>query len=173
MPLNSIRELPEEVRDVITSEEYVLGDQTLYDRFGLSGKQIVAYGIIFRDILLGRRQPTELLDLVSRLPDADTFDPCALALAIALTRLWPLSFYLKGVDIMIRRLGGRVPEVVPQPLPVSRTTAHNNPDEFLQGTAREILVRQKQFGELYITHKPLKDIDGRLKAPSANNWLQD
>ena len=169
MPIASIRDLPLDVREEISDEKYMAVDDELYCQFQLNGAQIAVYGQAFVDILLGQRKTTELLELLSRMPDANRVDVRGLALAMALRRLWPVSYYLKDLEILIRRLGGRVPEEKPQP----RAAAAEEVAEVLFGTARDILQAYHAYTEYYLTKKPMRMTDGRLKAPTATNWLQD
>lgn len=169
MPANSIRDLPKEVRDEISDEKYIAIEDALYEKFGLDGEQIIAYGNAVLDVILGRRPTTDFPALLSRLPRAAALDLRALALETALQRFWPISYYLKDVDILVSRLGGRIPQGKPS-RPVATASAG---DAFIQGTAQEILSRNRNFSELYITQKPIKDSDGRLRAPNITNWLSD
>ncbi|MEK7584408.1 MAG: hypothetical protein AAB490_04120, partial [Patescibacteria group bacterium] len=171
MPFARIRDLPPDIREEITDEKYIAIEEGIYDEFSLNGAQITVVGRAFVDILLGKRKATQLLELLSKMPNAETVDVRGVALALALKRLWPVSYFIPDVDIMIRRLGGRVPEEKPQ-LRAAVTEGEETADVIF-GAARDILQADHAYNEYYLTKKPMRMADGRLKAPTATNWLQD
>lgn len=173
MALSSIRELPLEVREEITDEKYLKIEQSIYDTFDLDGRQIEVLSMAFKNIVLGRYPATDLLLLLSRMPGAQRIDLRALTLEFALKRFWPISFFLKDVDMLITRLGGRVPSPVQPPMAPTTDDEGSTSGEWERSTAREMLLKNRQYHELYLTQKPMHDAEGRLKAPSVSNWLAD
>src|SRR3989338_10671432 len=137
MPFASIRDLPPDIREEITDEKYIAIEEGIYDAFGLNGAQIAVVGHAFVDILLGKKKATQLLELLSKMPDAESTSVRGVALAFALKRLWPVSYFIPDVDIMIRRLGGRMPEEKPQPRAV--VAEGEETADVVFGAARDIL----------------------------------
>lgn len=176
MPYSSVAALPLNVRNVLTQDSDVETNRAIRAAFFLDQDQFDAMLDIVLGIILGKFAVLELPQRLASIPRANTLDIRALALRIAIDKLWPLQEFLKSVDVLINRLGGRLP--APMPLPAENASTDDDesdvPDlSVQQGPAKEIIQANKAFTDLYITQKPIRDSEGRLKAPTLNNWLQD
>ncbi len=183
MPFDSLKTLPPAVREELLDDKYVAFFDTLYASYGLTGVQVAVYGDIVRDIIFKKRPVLDFSELLTqRMSDPQNIDLRGLALQTALHRFWPINYYLGNVDLLIRRLGGVVPApVLPriveaddekgdEPVPADEAPQEGG---WVQGVAKEILRRYQSYAELYLTQKPIRDSEDRLKAPTLNNWLQD
>lgn len=168
----SITSLPAPVRMALIDDALVDSNNRIQKDFTLSDDQLsyALDGVL--DIVLHKRQLLDLPNYLAKMPYSNRIDLRALGLRLAQEQLWPLQEYLGSVDILISRLGGRIPP--PQPLPKVDEEDELPPQEtWTAGSAKEILQRYKNYSELYMTQKPIRDTDGRLKAPSVGNWLSD
>jgi len=173
MYLERLSKLPSQVKQVVFGEaDYAVNDE-LVSTYQLSDEQVSYMTRTYLEIVLGDRPALELRAHLEKMPDADSVDIGSLSLQIAIRKLWPLQDYLKNIDILIRRLGGRVPD--PVPLPKAPTTDEQGviQSDWERGIAREMLLKNRQYSEFYLTQKPIRDPEGRLKAPSVSNWLAD
>ncbi len=177
MLYSSISDLPLEVQEVLMSEDDAQKNEQLNADFRLYRGQFVFLLDLIVGTILGKFEVLDLPTRIAKMPDADRVDVRALSLRIALDKLWPLQDFLKKVDVLINRLGGRVPARIPLPSPEAvseaEEAAESESPEIVQGAAKDILVHYKAFSDLYLTQKPIRDSEDRLKAPTLNNWLQD
>lgn len=167
--------LPLPVRTVVMSDDVSDINQSMHAAFGLSEEQYDYVLAAIRRVILGELGVLDFSDYVAKMPNAEAISVRDLALRIALERLWPLQSYLGNVDTLIRRLGGVVPPLVP--LPAEELSEEGENEKVLPAPERssvsELLRAHPEYGELYLTQKPLKDDDDRLKSPTARNWLAD
>lgn len=161
--------LPPAVKQVIIDDRVVQFNKKIRSDFTLNEDQFDFVLGLLADIILKRVSVLDVTDHMARIPMADKVDLRVLTLRLAVDRLWPLQEYLGNVDVLINRLGGQVPTPVSMPR-VSTTQAQ--PD-VMQSTAKELLRKFKLYSEMYLTQKPLRDADGRLKPPTVDNWLKD
>lgn len=173
MYLERLRKLQPQVKQVVFGEaDYVVNDE-LASTFQLSDEQMSYVIRTYLEIVLGDRSATEIQAHLEKMPDASRIDIASLSLQIAIRKLWPIQEYLKNVDVLIRRLGGQVPEPIPLPKMAATDEEGTTTTEWEQGTAREMLLKNRQYNEFYLTQKPIRDAEGRLKAPSVANWVAD
>jgi hypothetical protein len=174
MAYRSISELPDAVQRVLIDEHDAEVNRSIRSSFFLEQDQFNAMINCITETILGNSPVLDFPQLLMRLPGSNTLDIRALALRIAIDKLWPLQEFLKNVDVLITRLGGRVPAPVPLPAAPVDTDEEAEPIETLvQGPAKDIIQRYRVFPDLYVTQKPIRDSEDRLKAPTLNNWLQD
>ncbi|OGY89787.1 MAG: hypothetical protein A3B30_01135 [Candidatus Komeilibacteria bacterium RIFCSPLOWO2_01_FULL_52_15] len=173
--LTSFDELPPAVKTVVLSDDVSDANVTLRAAHTLSPPQYDYMLRTIREILLSRIGVLDLSSALSRMPAGNRVDLRKLALDIALTRLWPLQDYLGTVDVLINRLGGRAPEKIPLPRPEtdSATEEEVSTVSWLPGSAKDMLERFPRFAEMYLTHRPIRDTEGRLRPPTVTVWLQD
>lgn len=172
--MEDFAQLPQSIRTILVDDRFEEDGFSLQEDFKLNDSQIVSYHKILRDIIFKRRKTTDLPEMLAEMPEVQNMDLRSFGLAIAIRRLWPLQSYLGEVDSLIRRLGGKVPDHIPT-FTSDSVNEHeeNRAAGWVNTTARGFMSRSKNFGELYITQKPIKDDDDRLKPPSASNWLLD
>lgn len=167
---DELQRLPPEVKEVIFSQDFVKANNDLIDEFSFNRSQ--------REFILGLEESLFLkkispLDLPTELEDlerAEYYDLRKIGLAIALNILWPLQEYLKTVDRLILRLGGKVPRVIHlkhTPLQKKLFPSH------YKGLVREMIKDFEDFKDLRLTAKKIIDKDGRLITATVDGWLKD
>lgn len=172
MAVGAILSLPASVRMALIADSVLQANGAIRRDFLLTDEQFdyLLFGIL--DVIVRKLVVLDFPNHLARIPGSQSIDIRALALRVAVDRLWPLQEYLGSVDILISRLGGRIPPA--QPLPkLAEEEEPRQRDTWTAGSAKEVLQRYKNYSELYMTQKPIRDADGRLKVPSVGNWLAD
>lgn len=167
MPDQTLSDLPEAVRSIIYSDQDFETNARIKEDFYLDDEQFQFVLRTILDIILKVNPVLDLPTILIKMPHGTSIDIKKLTLRIVADKFWPLQNYLGDVDVLIHRLGGQIPMAIPL------ATQAKSKDEIAHGSAKEILQQHKQFEELYLTQKPVKDDDDRLKPPSAKNWLKD
>ena len=116
---------------------------------------------------------TELLDLPNELrnmEDVRDKDLRSLSLDLATQVFWPLNDYLKNVDRLILRLGGKVPR--PKHFRKAAIQKKVFPDHEVSTVKRALSVYE-DFGNLRLSAKKIINKDGRRVGPTVDNWIKD
>jgi hypothetical protein len=174
MNIEKLQQLPEEVKDIIFTDEFGVILQKIISDFSLrqdDGKRLInlLVSVYTREV--------NVLDFPAALAKLNipNIDIRALTLECALKQLWPLQQYLGDVDRLILRLGGVVPASVP-PLGSPRTTDEIEiPDQDSRITMpiRDYLDQDGTRRDLWLTKDFIHDEAGRVIEPSITNWLKD
>jgi len=167
-------QIPANVKVVLLADNIPDIHLTLRAQYDLTDVQYDFLLDSIQKVIERRVEVLKFTDHLQRMPASDQIAVQSLALQVALRRFWPLNDYLHDVDLLITRLGGRVPP--PQPLPKFGDDEieidHEKP-AWVQGSAKEILQKYRDYNDLYITQKPIRDVKGRVRPPSIANWLQE
>lgn len=170
MSLIDLQQLPPEVQDVIFSDDITDQNLKLADTFGLSQGQLSFILDVEEDIWIKK---TAVLDLPTELEEMDQvedLDIREIALEIALQVLWPLQEYLKDVDRLILRLGGKVPRM--KRLRRSKVKSSVLP-AIIKGVAKILLEQYPDLKDKRLSSKKILAKDGRRVLPSIANWTDD
>ena len=170
MQIEDFKNIPEEVREVILAEDISDFNTLLADTFDLNRDQLDFIIDLQGDLFLQRIGP---LDLPTKLQDMDRakhHDLRAISLEIAYNVLWPLQDYLKTVDRLILRLGGKVPR--PKHFRKSIVQKKLFPDHEVSTVKRALSVYD-DFGDLRLSAKKIINKSGRRVGPTVNNWIKD
>ncbi|PWB38597.1 MAG: hypothetical protein C3F02_02695 [Parcubacteria group bacterium] len=170
MAYSNFSELPEGVRKFIASPEISQGNGEIADIYGLNRDQMAFLLGLERSVFF---KSLPVLDLPNHLEDmerAEYYDLRAITLDMAYKILWPLQDFLEDVDRLILRLGGKVPRW--QHLPQSENETGGIPASF-DLTIREAIEQYSGFKDSRLTNSKIIDKEGRLVAPTIDNWIKD
>ena len=163
------KKLPKEVQDFVWFEAQDINQQ-IFKKYNLKKEHIDYIEGVEDDILVKR---TELLDLPNELrnmEDSRDKDLRSLSLDLAIQVFWPLNDYLKGVDRLILRLGGKVP----RPKHFRKTAAQKKVfPEHEVSTVKKALAMYDDFADLRLSAKKIIDKNGRRVGPTVDNWIKD
>lgn len=171
MSLQDLFNLDSSIKDIIFSESVTDMHIKIADQFGLNQDQL--------DFILDLEEKVWLKELdvlnfpqeLNQMERAQHYDLRALALELALKIFWPLQDYLKTVDRLILRLGGKVP------LPVHLQAVSENqeniiPDSFF-GPIRVLLEQNSLLNQAYLSNHKIINQLGQKVSPTVENWLKN
>ncbi len=166
MTVTSLQQLPERLKDIIFAEGNADINAEIISQFALTPSQKESMFRLLVRLFTGQLAP---IDLPSELAKSiDIPDKRGLALALATKRLWPAHEFLSGVDTLIQRLGGQLPQ---------GSSAVSGPESNSEGTiiatAEEFLRQHSDNRALRLTSKPLDLGQGPVEDPTIDNWLKD
>ena len=162
-----LQTLPEGFKDLIFNEGSVEINDSIARDFDLSGSSLRLILGVLLTIYTGEQKVIDLPAALSKL-DLGSVDIRALTLAIATRKLWSMRQYLPGVDTLIQRLGGQLPQGS-----MSQPVAEAMSDGAIVATAEEFLKQQGDNRGLWLTSKPLDMGQGPVEDPTIDNWLKD
>ena len=167
---DELQKLPVEVKEVIFSQDFVKANNDIVDKFSFNRAQQELILSLEESLFLKKISPLDLSSELEDLERADYYDLRKVGLEIALNILWPLQEYLKTVDRLILRLGGKVPRLIR----LKRTPVQKKvfPD-LHKGYVREMIKEFDDFKDLRLTAKKIIDKSGRLVISSIDNWIKD
>ena len=170
MKINSLQELPEEVKEFVFSSKVTDINKEILRKFDLNLEQIDFIVNIQTPLFL---KEISVLNLPNRLEDiegADKLDLRNIALEIAIKILWPLQDYLGKVDRLILRLGGNVPRLKR----LRKVTLQHKLFPYEDtSTVKNLLKRYEDFKDLRLSSKKIINKDQRKVTPSVDNWIKD
>lgn len=166
--MKDIQKLPQAVREFITSDEDINVNSRIRDDFDLTTDQLKFLLDLIIRVISGEVATLNFPSHLAKMPDSDWIDLRKLGLRVAMEKFFPLREYISNVDVLINRLGGTVPRIEQD----NASPSDDELSDWFEANAKDVL-KERQLNELYLTQKPLKDDDDRLKSPTANNWLQD
>ncbi|RJQ34757.1 hypothetical protein C4566_01755 [Candidatus Parcubacteria bacterium] len=170
MAFDRKQDLPEEVRDIIFSEEIYQANDSLFQKFHLDRKQIEFILNLLDAVYLQRIEPLELPQKLEEISRAEYISLRDLAMDIATSILWPLQDHLGSVDRLILRLGGKIPKLKPIRKRVFQKKIF--PGQ-ATGTIEKITEEYDDFKTLRLSSRKIIDKDGKAVSPTVDNWLKD
>ncbi len=170
MPIESLQNLPPEVKEVVFSTELSDYNQQLADRFSLNRNQLDFILDLEEKLFLQKISSLDLPNELENMERAQYYDLREICLEIAYKILWPLQDYLKDVDRLILRLGGKVPHLKHLH---KRTMQNPTLPNYISGTVKQLLKQYPDFKDLRLSSKKIIDREGNLLSPTVDNWLND
>jgi len=170
MPFDKRQDLPEEVIEIIFSEQAYQALDNLFKKYHFDRKQIEFVLNLLDDLYLQKIEPLDLPQRLEEIERAKYLDLRALGLDIARDLLWPVQDYLKTVDRLILRLGGKVPKLVRL-----RKKSYQKkifPDQ-ATGTVDQLMSEYDDFKSLRVSSRKIVDKEGKIISPTVDNWLKD
>lgn len=161
--------LPLEVQDFVWNDITEVNEQFTF-KYNLSYEQFEFINVLEDRIILQIISPLDLPKELEGIPDKQTLDLRALALDIAIEILAPLQEYIKDVDRLILRLGGKVPKVKSLK---AREQNKNEFSDFVEGDLKFLMDEFSDFKDERVSSKKIIDKEGRKVRPSIENWLKD
>ncbi len=171
MSLEDLQKLPPEVKEVVFTSAISEYNQQISDRFYLNKDQLDFLLSLEEKIFLQKISSLDLPQELENMERAEFYDLRELSLDIAYKILWPLQDYLKDVDRLILRLGGKVPHL--KHLRRRATMQNQTLPNYINGTVKELMKQYPDFKDLRLSSKKIIDRDGNLLSPTVDNWLND
>ncbi len=173
MSLQDLFNLDSSIKDIIFSESFTDMHIKIADQFVLNQSQLDFILDLEENIWLKKTDVLNLAQELNQMERAEDYDLRALALELAIKIFWPLQDYLKDVDRLILRLGGKVPAPVHlQAASISQENNIKTPDHFF-GPVRVLLEQNEILNEAFLTsHKIINQL-GQKAAPTVANWLKN
>ena len=170
MSLTELQKLSLEVKELIFSEDFTDKNLAVADKFNLNQSQLSLVLDVEEKIWLKK---IDVLDLPAELENAGISsdkDIRKLSLEIAINILWPLQDYLKNVNRLILRLGGKVPK-----LKHLRKLTLKNPGlpDTVKGVVKFLLEKYPDLKNKRLSSKKIISKNGRRVMPTITNWLED
>ncbi len=173
MPFQDLQNLDRSVQDIIFSEAITDKHIQIADKFGLSQNQLDFILDLEEKIWLKKTDVLNLAQELNQMERAQDYDLRALSLELAIKIFWPLQDYLKDVDRLILRLGGKVPAAVPlQAMGANQVDAIAVPSHFF-GPVRILLEQNPILNEALLTSHKIINQAGQKVSPTAANWLKN
>ncbi|MBT7553218.1 hypothetical protein HN670_01995 [bacterium] len=170
MSLIDLQQLPPEVQDVIFSDDITDQNLKLADTFGLSQSQLSFILDVEENIWIKKTAVLDLPTELEEMDQAEGLDIREIALEISLQVLWPLQEYLKDVDRLILRLGGKVPRM--KRLRRAKAKSSVLP-VMIKGVVKILLEQYSDLKDKRLSSKKILAKDGRRVLPSISNWIED
>src|SRR3989339_30346 len=173
MSFQDLQNLDRSIQAIIFSESITDTHIQIADQFALNQNQLDFILDLEEKIWLKKTDVLNLAQELNQMERAQYYDLRALALELALKIFWPLQDYLKDVDRLILRLGGKVP--LPVHLQAASVSQDNNvktPDHFF-GSMKILLEQHEILNEALLTaHKIINQLGQKVPATCAN-WLKN
>lgn len=173
MSFQDLKNLEQNIQDIIFSENFSNQHKLIFDEFYLNQKQANFILDLEEKVWLQKIGVLNFPQELNQMERAEYYDLRALALELALKIFWPLQDYLKDVDRLILRLGGKVP--LPVHLQVTSEVQENNAQmlKHFFGPMKVLLEQHEILNEALLTpHKIINQL-GQKVAPSVANWLKN
>ena len=170
MAFDKIQDLPEEVKELIFSEEIFQANKDLLKKYYLDRKQIEFVLDLLDDIYLQKIEPLDLPQRLEEIERAKYLDLREISLYIARNILWPLEDHLGTVHRLVLRLGGKVPK--PRHIHKKVLQAKVFPGR-ATGVLEHMLLEYDDFKTLRLSSRKITDKEGKSISPSVDNWLTD
>ncbi|MFA6252974.1 MAG: hypothetical protein WCV69_01750 [Patescibacteria group bacterium] len=170
MFIDDLKNLPDEIREYISSDELINKNIQIFGRYPLNNTQTFFIMDLVNLVFLKK---ISVLDFPVRLEEmerASYYDLRAISLDIALNIFWPIQDYLGNVDRLILRLGGKVPKAIHLK---SVTLQKKLFPEHAHGTVKQFMSDYDDFVELRISAKKIAGTDFRRLMPTLDNWIKD
>lgn len=198
---DKINELPEFVK--ANMRESYLANSQISKKFQLNDDEAIKMIRVIVEILIKSSPLEELPQLLKNaFPTFKEAKLKDLALEICYKRFYPLRDYLNGIDILIKRLGGKIPENVPlysqnyqekggkkteinikkednlakeKNVEVKTNLAQDGQNKQIEYLSiREAIEKYPSILKQFISAKPIKLKDTEyLVNPTIKNWLKD
>ncbi len=161
-------QIPEEAKDIIFDEKNPQINGQIADAFNLTSNDLDNVLDLLMQVMTKEIPVLEFPVALARLNMKDV-NSGQLALEFALKRLWPLQNFLGSVDILIRRLGGEVPQFAPKI--VKAATSPENVSVLTD--ARKFMEGASKLRYLLLTRTTLRNEQDKIIDPTIENWLKD
>jgi hypothetical protein len=170
MAFVQLQQLPVEVQDLIFSDNLTDQNLKIADKFDLDQDQLNFILDLEEEIWLKRVDVLNLLKELEKINQGEDLDIRQLALELAVQILWPLQEYLKDVDRLILRLGGKVPRMkhLRKPRPQNATMP-----SIAKGAIKFLLEQYPDLKDKRLSSKKIIAKDGRRVMPTVDNWIED
>jgi hypothetical protein len=165
-----LQKLPDEVKEVVYGESIAINNRQIADTFSLNRNQLDFILELEKEMFLKKISVLDLPKKLEKMERAEYHDLRKIALELANRILWPLQEYLEKVDRLILRLGGKVPRLKRLKRAALQRTVF---PEFESGTIKQMLSKYDDFKDLRLTAKKIRSKEGRIIAPTIDNWLKD
>jgi len=143
--------------------------------------------VISRTIIGDIKLQDFLNQLRSALPEVNEVDLKEIALEITTKRFYPIRDHLKGLEDLIKDLGGEIPENIPsfkeeyeklssnQELGVPENISEEigQEEKTITLPIKELLEKKEGINNQFITSKPIQLKNDGEKNATVKNWLQD
>lgn len=170
MSFQDLKNLAQNIQDIIFSDSFSIKHKLIFDEFYLNQNQANFILDLEEKIWLKKIDVLNLPQELKQMERAEYYDLRALALELALKIFWPLQDYLKNVDRLILRLGGKVPAL--SHLPSAESEGPGSPDHFL-GSIKSFLAQYPHLNSAYLSpHKIINQL-GQKVSPTVENWLKN
>ncbi len=170
MKINTLQELPEEVKEIVFSSKITDINREIANKFSLNFAQIDYIVNLETPLFLKEIPVLDLPQKLENIEGAQELDLRSLSLEIAYKILWPLQDYLGQVDRLILRLGGKVPRL--KHLRKVSLQHELFPDED-KGTLNNFLKKYEDFKDLRLSSKKIINKDNKKVTPTVDNWIKD
>ncbi|MCB9802892.1 hypothetical protein H6761_02640 [Candidatus Nomurabacteria bacterium] len=171
MSFKELTNLPVEVQDLIFSDELTDKNIAIADQFALNQDQLDFVLDLEEKIWLKKISVLDLPKELEKMEKATEFDLRALSLELAYQIFWPLQEYLKNVDRLILRLGGKVPKFKA----LEKTSARLNQKlpQLIKGAVKFLLEKYPELSDYRLSSKKIISKEKRSVSPTVANWLND
>lgn len=173
MSFQDLQNLDRSIQDIIFSEEITDKHLQIADQFALNQNQLDFILDLEEKVWIKNLEVLNFPQELNQMERAEDYDLRALALELALKIFWPLQDYLKDVDRLILRLGGKVP------LPVHLQASTNNQDQDITlpnnffGPVRVLLEQNEILNGAFLTEHKIINQLGQKVSPTVENWLKN